>query len=145
MFDMRNRRWKILPIALVLGVTVIAGCGGGGMLDTLFRISSVSAVLPHDWSSQGGLLHILADVSGYTAVRKVIAFVKKVSSNESTPIEMAPNREGQFVAKYYAPPNTDPTQPAEYSVIITATDTSGKEVSSDAVSFEVPPAYRPSP
>jgi hypothetical protein len=82
-------------------------------------------------------MHILADVSGYTAVQKVIAYVKKHDSPDVVPVEMVLNAEGKYEATC---PIEEASAPVgeEYSVVVEATDADGAKAESAPVTVTVP-------
>ncbi len=127
-----------LAVVLVLAVTLgVPGCGGG-ILGQMLRVTAVRAFVPSSWSSSGGMVKILADISGYTAVTKVIAMVKKIGDTEARLVELTPTSDGKFEGAFQAEENASPAAPEEYTVTVTATD-GGSTAQSEPVSVEVPP------
>lgn len=137
MHDRKPR--AIVALALVLAaILTVAGCGGGVIAQVL-RINSARALVDTDWSSSGGWVKILADITGYSAITDVIAIVKKIGSSETQQIKLVSNAQGQFEGVFRAEENTSPTAPEEYTVTITATD-GATTAESRPVTVEVPPA-----
>lgn len=142
MMQMRRKSHRVVATMVVItfACSLVAGCGGGGWLGQMFKVAHTSAFLPSDWSAKGGLVKILADVTGYTTIQKVIALIKKLGSSDSHEVVLTANSEGKFEGAFTAAENTSTQSTEQYSVVVTATDASGQTAQSDEVKVEVPPA-----
>lgn len=133
--------WQRMRIAAGLAVLVcltglLGGCGGGAV-GSLLKVTAAAAVLDGGWPSGSTVIGILADVSGYTMVRKAYATVRRIGASETRQIELVPGPSGKLEGALEV---DAAAEPAEYSVVVTATDSSGATASSEPVSVEVPPA-----
>lgn len=133
------KRILLTTVAVVLVCTMITGCGGGGLLGSMLRIVGAAALVPDDWSSRGGVVRILADITGVTAVQRVIALVKHKDDPIPVHVELTLNDEGKYEGAYLAQENEDPVAADNYTVVVTATDAAGATAESNPIEFEVPP------
>ena len=125
-------------MVLVLCVLCLGGCGGG-LLGSVLKITGAAALVSDDWSHRGGLVRILADITGYSLIERAIALVKNEATHEVIEVVLVQTAAGTFEGAYVAEENSDPIDPTEYTVVVTATDTTGDTAASEPVEFEVPP------
>lgn len=129
----------IFGVIFLLTVLIqMSGCGGGAVsgIRNMVAITKAVALIPDDWSSSGGMIKILADITG-DGIREVRAFIKKLGSSETEPIILTLNDKGEYEGEYKAEENPNSAEPDKYSVVVTATDVSNT-TDSEKVSFEVP-------
>lgn len=131
-------------ILMLVLITQMSGCGGGAIagLMSFLEITKATTIIPDDWTSDGGIIKILADIAG-DGIREVRAFIKRLGDSDAKPIVLTLNSKGEYEGTYEAEANTSSTEPDTYSVVVTATDDTGTAVASDPVSFEVPAADNP--
>lgn len=133
------RRWKIVVAVVfaLLPAVMISGCGGGTALLNMMEIASAVARIDHEDLTSKNVIKILADISGYTAVREVVASIKKVDGGQSS-IKLTMEAPGQYSGEVPIDSGTTSTEAQNYTVVVTATDTAGNTVQSDPLPVEAP-------
>lgn len=125
-------------LLITLIVVLLPGCGGGGggggTADTTGpTIANLTA--PSPATSAGGTVTISAQVTDAGGVGTVTATVTK-PDNSTENVAMTASG-GTYSGTFAAPANSAAT-PATYTVVVTATDTGGRQTTSSPVTFAVP-------
>lgn len=133
------RRWKTVAAltAVLFSMTMIGGCGGGAILGVM-RIASAAAHLDREGLTSKSVIRILADISGYTAVRRVVAIIKKADGIQDR-VSLSMDAPGQYTVEVPLDNSTTQTEAQNYTVVVEATDSAGNTVQSDPVPVEAPP------
>ncbi|MCE5315536.1 MAG: hypothetical protein ABFD49_09575 [Armatimonadota bacterium] len=122
------KRWlRLIGIVLVLAfmTSSLSGCGGA-VAATVLRIAAVRALI-----SDGNLVKIIADIITGKALASTVAEIISPSGGV-TRVTLALNEEsGAYECTY-----TDEAATEDYSVEVTATDTTGKTATSDPIPLE---------
>lgn len=140
MFHIKRRLTS--AVILMVVVTLMSGCGGG--MASVLSVARAAAILPDRWVPKGNMITILADVIG-DGIREVRALIKKYNSSEVVPIILTRNSSGQYEGAVAVDESPVVGDPVTYSVVVTATDTTGNTDSSNTVSFDVPSTDDPAP
>lgn len=121
-------------------VVMLPGCGGASGMASVLKVIGVSALVPDDWSSRGGLVRIIADVISGESLLKVVAKVISHSSPHPIEVILTRNAEGKYEGEIEITENPNETTPIVYTTIVEAQDVVGNTAESAPVSVEVPPA-----
>jgi len=134
-------------LGVVLGA-VLAGCGGGGGGGTApVSVSNTRALIPGDFSFEGGAVTVQADAVASAGIVDVRATVTKPDgSQDPSPVLMSLVSGSTFAGTYDAPPNLrGDGRPETYYVVVAARDTASNTGSSRRFSFQVPAPQIPAP
>ena len=136
----KHRNRIIITSVLILVISsMLAGCGGGGMLGAALRITGATALLPDEWRSTDNMIKILADITG-SGIKSVVAYIKRLGDDDPAPVILTETAPGTFEGEFLADGNDNPAQSAEYTITVQASDTAGNQATSETLSVEVPSA-----
>ncbi len=133
----RASRFLLICVSLSIIASSLSGCGGTmATAANVLKIAAVKAVLDEGSNSNNTLIRILADIISGNALKEAIAIITRPDDGHKEAVILTLNEDGKYEGSYAA--ESSPIETTEYSVEVTATDSTGESAVSESVTVEVP-------